>query len=60
MEQLFQMSQPKCVKYTYYDFHTETKGDNFHRLNDLMIKIEDMLVKKFLYFIEDRNTGKIV
>ena len=21
------MSQPKCVKYTYFDFHTETKGD---------------------------------
>lgn len=48
------------MKYTYYDFHSETKGDNFHRLNDLMVKIEDMLVKKFLYFIEDRNTGKII
>jgi hypothetical protein len=21
------MSSPKYVKYTYYDFHTETKGD---------------------------------
>ena len=48
------------MKYTYYDFHTETKGDNFHRLNDLMIKIEDMLMNKFLYFVEDRNTGKIL
>lgn len=25
-----------------------------------MIKIEDMLVKKFVYFIEDRHTGKII
>jgi len=39
LEQLFQMSQPKCVKYTYYDFHTETKGDvslqlsNFGRIS---------------------------
>lgn len=25
-----------------------------------MIKIEDMLIKKFLYFAEDRNTGRCV
>lgn len=27
LEQQFQLSNPKCVKYTYFDFHTETKGD---------------------------------
>ncbi len=25
-----------------------------------MIKIEEMLVKKFVYFVEDRNTGNII
>ncbi len=45
------------MKYTYFDFHTETKGDNFHRLNDLMVKIEDML-KKFGYYVEDMTTGR--
>lgn len=25
-----------------------------------MVKIEDMLLKKFLYFVEDRNTGRIL
>jgi hypothetical protein len=25
-----------------------------------MIKIEDMLVKKFSYYVEDRNAGKII
>lgn len=26
----------KNTKYIYYDFHEETKGDNFHKINDLL------------------------
>jgi len=47
------------VKYTFYDFHTETKGDNFHRLNDLMVKIEG-LQDNFKFFLENRKSEKIV
>ena len=28
-EAQFTHSNPKCAKYTYFDFHMETKGDNF-------------------------------
>lgn len=52
------MSKPKTVKYTYYDFHTETKGDNFDQLNNLIVKVEEKLVKTFAYYVEERGTGK--
>ncbi len=59
LEKQFQLSQPKNIKYTYYDFHMETKGDNFHRLNELMVKIEE-LIKKFGYYVENRYTGRVL
>ena len=27
LEQQYNLCNHKCVKYTYFDFHTETKGD---------------------------------
>lgn len=60
LEEQYKMSNPKCVKYTYFDFHMETKGDNFHLLNGLLEKIESMLVDRFGYYSEDRNTGEVL
>lgn len=33
LEKQFRACQPKYVKYTYFDFHTETKGDVIFLLN---------------------------
>ncbi len=60
MEKMFNICQSKCAKITYYDFHTETKGGNFHRINDLLSDIEEVMHNKFCFFVEDRHTGKMV
>lgn len=38
----------------------ETKGDNFQVLNNLIIKVEDLLVNKFGFYSEDRLSGQIL
>ena len=46
------------MKYTYYDFHTETKGDNFESLNSLIMRVEERLVGTFGYYMEERGVGQ--
>ena len=36
----------------------ETKGDNFDQLNNLIVKVEEKLVKTFAYYIEERTSGR--
>jgi hypothetical protein len=60
LEEQYTLSAPKCVKYTYFDFHMETKGENFSQLNQLLEKIESILVERFGYYSEDRNTGFVI
>jgi hypothetical protein len=54
------MCVPKQVKLTNYDFHTETKGDKFYLIDNLIVKVEDKLVKDFGYYCEERETGRIL
>lgn len=54
------MCNPKQVKLTNYDFHTETKGDKFHLIQNLIVKVEDKLVKDFGYYCEEKQTGRIL
>ena len=60
LEVLFNMCVPKQVKLTNYDFHTETKGDKFYLIDNLIVKVEDKLVKDFGYYCEERETGRIL
>ena len=57
LERQFQNNPNIHVNYTLFDFHSETRGDNFQRLNDLMTKIEKLL-ERFSFFVEDRFTRK--
>lgn len=41
------------VKHIWFDFHAETSGDKFHKLNDLMDEI-DAIQQKFGYFVRER------
>lgn len=60
LEAQFNICQPKQVKLTNYDFHTETKGDKFYLIDNLIVKVEEKLVKDFGYYCELRDTGKIL
>jgi len=33
---MLQKTNRKNVKYIWWDFHKETHGDKFHKINDLM------------------------
>jgi len=59
LERQFDLVTPKNAKYTYFDFHYETRGDNFIALNELMASLGS-LVTKFNYFCEERVSLKVV
>ena len=46
------------VKHIWYDFHKETHGDNFHKLNDLLTEV-DAVLQKFGFFAKETN-GKVL
>ena len=50
---ILQMTQLKNVKHIWYDFHGETSGDKFHKLNDLMGEIGNVATK-FGCFVKER------
>jgi len=60
LEEQFLMCNPKQVKLIDYDFHTETKGDKFHLIQNLIVKVEDKLVKDFGYYCEEKQSGRIL
>lgn len=39
---MLQIVPKKNVKHIWYDFHGETHGDNFHKINDLMSEIRSV------------------
>lgn len=47
------------VKHIWFDFHAETSGDKFHKLNDLMDEI-DAIQQKFGYFVKERHKKRRV
>lgn len=47
------------VKHIWFDFHAETSGDNFHRLNYLMEEISD-IQNKFGFYVAERGKKKRV
>lgn len=46
---LLKVREKKNVDHIWYDFHNETGGDQFHKLNDLLFKIKDSQ-KQFGFF----------
>ena len=50
---MLQIVPKKNVKHIWYDFHGETHGDNFHKINDLMSEIRNVQTK-FGFFIKER------
>ena len=50
---MLQIVPKKNVKHIWYDFHGETHGDNFHKINDLMSEIRTVQTK-FGFFIKER------
>ena len=49
----------KNVKHKWFDFHGETHGDNFHKVNDLMEDLKGVQ-NKFSYFKQERYGDKKV
>jgi len=47
------------VKHIWFDFHAETSGDKFHKLNDLMDEI-NAIQQKFGYFVRERHKKRRV
>lgn len=41
------------VKHVWYDFHGETHGDRFYKINELMTELEDVLTE-FGFFVRER------
>lgn len=53
---LLKMMPKRNVKHIWYDFHGETHGDKFHKINDLMNEIRDVQ-SKFGFFVKERNAN---
>ncbi len=60
LEEQVSLSNNRNIKITYFDFHTETKGDNFHKLHDLLRTLEPVIHKKFGYFLQNRYTKQVL
>lgn len=43
----------KSVKHVWYDFHGETHGNRFYKVNELMAELQDVLTK-FGFFVRER------
>ena len=43
----------KRVKHIWFDFHAETSGDKFHKINELMDEIS-AIQNKFGFFVRER------
>jgi hypothetical protein len=43
----------KAVKHVWYDFHGETHGNRFYKVNELMVELQDVLTK-FGFFVRER------
>ena len=54
MNQLFNRFQNERVTKFHYDFHSETKGDKFEHLDDLLHVLKDSLLNTFGYWIENK------
>ena len=50
---LLKMHPKREVKHIWYDFHNETHGDNFHKLNQLLLEIRNVQ-SKFGFFVKER------
>jgi hypothetical protein len=50
---LLEMSPRRNVKHLWFDFHGETHGDKFYKINDLMNNIHDVQTK-FGFFCRER------
>ena len=53
---LLKMMPQRNVKHIWYDFHGETHGDKFYKINDLMNEIRDVQ-SKFGFFVKERNAN---
>ena len=43
----------KSVKHVWYDFHGETHGGHFYKVNELMAELKDVQ-SKFGFFVRER------
>ena len=50
---LLKKSNLKNVEHIYFDFHKETSGEKFHKVNELMDRIYEKMVK-FDFFVKER------
>ena len=48
------------VKHIWFDFHAETSGDNFHRLEHLIDEIRDIQHKFGFYVAERFNKRRVL
>jgi hypothetical protein len=49
----------KSVKYYYFDFHYETRGDNYSSLDSKFIKDNQTIFSRFDYFVQQSNNNKV-
>ena len=56
---LLKMHPKREVKHIWYDFHSETHGDNFHKLNNLIGEIHNVQ-NRFGFFVKERFGGQRV
>jgi hypothetical protein len=59
LELLLEWHRIDNLKHLYYDFHEETNGDRFYKVNEFVNKIND-ITEQQSYFIRDQfGTRKI-
>lgn len=51
---LMKMNPKTNIKHIWYDFHNETHGDNFHKLNNLMGEVRSVQ-NRFGFFVRERK-----
>lgn len=47
----------KAVKHVWYDFHGETHGNKFFKVNELMAELKDVQTR-FSFFVKERFGGE--
>ena len=53
---LLKMYPKREVKHIWFDFHSETHGDNFHKLNNLILEVRNVQTR-FGFFVKERFGG---
>ena len=60
LEKLLHWHRIENLKHVYYDFHEETHGDKFYRVNDLIKQLSGF-TEKFGYFVRHQfGTRKVI